>query len=128
IISSAFLCVPLFTCSVLAIFASASTLASTEGDRRMPRGKISKSSVDALNATRGKPSFLWDTELRGFGVKATPAARKVYLVQYRIGGRAGRSQRVTLGTHGNITADEARRKAKQVLGEIADGIDVAAEK
>lgn len=94
----------------------------------MPRGKISKSSVDALNALGGKPMFLWDTELRGFGVKATPAARKVYLVQYRIGGRAGRAQRVTLGTHGNITADEARRKAKQVLGEIADGIDVAAEK
>ena len=94
----------------------------------MPTGKISKTSVDVLRPTDSNPAFLWDTELRGFGVKATPAGRKVYLVQYRIGGRAGRAQRVTLGTHGNVTADEARRKAKQVLGEVADGVDVAASK
>lgn len=94
----------------------------------MATGRITKSSVDALRAVAGKPAFLWDNELRGLGVKATPAGRKVYLVQYRLGGRGGRAQRVTLGTHGNITADEARQKAKQVLGKIADGIDVAAEK
>ena len=93
----------------------------------MATGRITKSTVDALRAVGGKPAFLWDNELRGLGVKATPAGRKVYLVQYRLGGRGGRAQRVTLGTHGNITADEARQKAKQVLGEIADGIDVAAE-
>ena len=94
----------------------------------MATGRITKSTVDALRALGGKPAFLWDNELRGLGVKATPAGRKVYLVQYRLGGRGGRAQRVTLGTHGNITADEARQKAKQVLGKIADGIDVAAEK
>jgi len=93
----------------------------------MPSGKISKSNVDALNAEGGKVAFLWDTELKGFGCKSTPGGRKVYLVQYRLGGRAGRAQRVTLGAHGALTADEARRKAKLVLGQIADGTDVAGE-
>lgn len=94
----------------------------------MATGRISKSRVEALHAVGAKPAFLWDNELRGFGIKVTPAGRKVYLVQYRLGGRGGRAQRLTLGTHGTITPDQARQKAKQVLGRIADGVDVAAEK
>jgi hypothetical protein len=38
---------------------------------------------------------------KGFGCKATRAGRKVYLFQYRLGGRAGKTQRVTIGTHGD---------------------------
>lgn len=71
---------------------------------------------------------MWDNELKGFGLKATPTGRKVFLVQYRLGGRSGKAQRVTIGVYGNITADEARRKAKALLGELAEGKDVAAIK
>jgi Arm DNA-binding domain len=48
--------------------------------------KITKRTVDAL-----KPGitdlFLWDTELKGFGLKVTPGGNKVYILQYRKGGR-----------------------------------------
>ena len=64
--------------------------------------------------------------MRGFGLKVTPAGRKVYLIQYRIGGRKGRTRRVTIGVHGVLTADEARSRAKQLLGEVAAGRDPAA--
>ena len=86
---------------------------------------ISKRSVDAMRPG-AKDAYLWDAELAGFGLKVTPAGRKVYLVQYRLGGRAGRTRRVTIGTHGAVTADEARREAKRVLGQVSAGRDPAA--
>ena len=50
----------------------------------MPTGRINKTNVDALFATSGQ-AFLWDEDLRGFGVKASASGAKSYLVQYRDG-------------------------------------------
>ena len=52
----------------------------------MPKSKITKSAVDGLTAA-GRPQFLWDPELKGFGVKAEASGSKSYVIQYRIGGR-----------------------------------------
>jgi integrase len=90
----------------------------------MPQVRISKSRVDAVKAA-DQDQYLWDTELKGFGLKVTPAGRKVYIVQYRVGGRRGRTRRLTLGAHGVLTPEKARAKAKQVLGEVAAGRDPA---
>ncbi|HEY5081214.1 MAG TPA: site-specific integrase [Bauldia sp.] len=87
--------------------------------------RISKRTVDAARAQTGD-SYVWDRELSGFGLKVTPAGRKVYLVQYRVGGRKGRTRRVTVGPHGTLTADEARVEAKRLLGQVAAGLDPAA--
>jgi len=55
----------------------------------MATGRISKRTVDALKPGE-QDNYLWDGgykgALSGFGVKVTPAGRKVYLVQYRLGG------------------------------------------
>lgn len=94
-------------------------------------GKISKRTVDALRPGK-KDAYLWDggygDALPGFGVKVTPAGRKVYLIQYRLGGRKGRTRRVTIGSHGNTTAETARARAKVLLGEVAAGHDPAADR
>ena len=65
----------------------------------MATARITKRAVDAAKA-RKIDSYVWDPELPGFGLKVTPAGRKVYLVQYRLGGRKGRTRRVTIGQHG----------------------------
>jgi integrase len=91
----------------------------------MATTNITKRAVDAAKA-RKTDSYLWDRELHGFGLKVTPAGRKVYLVQYRLGGRKGRTRRVTIGRHGEITPTFARAQAKRLLGEIAAGRDPAA--
>ncbi len=93
----------------------------------MPKIKITKSAVDAL-AADGKRYAAWDSELKGFGVRVAPSGRKTYVVQYRIGGRHAKSQMVKLGVHGAITPEQARRMAHQVLGEVAGGNDVAAQR
>jgi hypothetical protein len=93
----------------------------------MAKGRITKRAVDAAKARKGD-SYVWDQELPGFGLKVTPAGRKVYLVQYRLGGRKGRTRRVTIGQHGQITPTFARDEAKRLLGAIATGRDPAAER
>jgi integrase len=93
----------------------------------MVKGPITKRSVDAA-MPRPADSYLWDDELAGFGLKITPAGRKVYLVQYQLGGRKGRTRRVTIGQHGNVTPTFARNEAKRLLGEIAAGRDPAEDR
>jgi integrase len=87
----------------------------------MPRGRITKRAVDALQCPAAKDrEFLWDDALAGFGVTAFPSGKKVYVTQYR---QAGRSRRANLGEHGPLTPDEARTEAKKLLGDVARGLD-----
>lgn len=69
--------------------------------------------------------FVWDDELPGFGLRVYASGRKTYLVQYR---SSRRTRRLTLGIHGALTPEMARREAKIHLGDIAKGGDPAEEK
>lgn len=91
--------------------------------------KVTKRSVDALIAT-SRPVFLWDDALIGFGVKALPSGRKRYIVKYRTagGGRSAPQRWLQLGSHGQLTADQARAMAQQALAAIARGEDPQADK
>jgi len=77
----------------------------------MPNGKITKRSVDALQP-KDREEFLWDTDLRGFGVKVTPKGAKTYLVQYRMAGRSTSTSRWTIGRHGAWSPTSARKEAE----------------
>lgn len=86
--------------------------------------KITKRSVDA--ATPGAQEyFIWDDELRGFGLRVYPSGRKMYLAQFRAGGRV---RRVNIGLHGAITAEDARTEAMKHLSVVRLGGDPAAER
>ena len=93
----------------------------------MATAKITKRSVDALKPGE-KDAYLWDASLAGFGVKCTPTGHKVYLVQYRIGGRGSPTRRITVGPHGTLTPDKARQAAEKVLAGVKLGSDPATEK
>ncbi len=93
----------------------------------MATGRISKRSADALKPGE-RNKLLWDSALPGFGLKVTPAGGRTYLVQYRIGGRKGRTRRVTIGKHGPLTPEQARLEAKRILGEVAAGQDPAEDR
>ena len=68
--------------------------------------------------TGERESVFWDRELSGFGVRVYPSGSKVYLVQTRSGGK---SRRVTIGRHGLVTAEQARRKAAALIAGIKAG-------
>jgi hypothetical protein len=86
---------------------------------------LNKTTVDAIHVGE-RDIYLWDDELAWFGLKITPTGRRVYLIQYRIGGRKGRTRRITFGTHGVLTPHQARQEAKRLLGEVQVGRDPAA--
>ena len=75
---------------------------------------LSKRTVDGLSGA-GKDVIYWDPELAGFGVRVYPSGAKVYLVQSR---GPGGSKRVTVGRHGVISADQARRRAAVIVAHI----------
>ncbi|MXZ28765.1 MAG: tyrosine-type recombinase/integrase [Gammaproteobacteria bacterium] len=84
---------------------------------KLRRRSISKRTVEALPAG-DREAVYWDSSLSGFGVRVYPSGSKVYLVQTRAGGQ---SRRLTVGRHGLITAEQARRKAAQIIADIKAG-------
>jgi integrase len=55
-----------------------------------------------------------------------PSGAKVYVLQYRVGGRGSQARRRVIARHGVVTPDEARIRARRLLTDIADGKDPAA--
>ena len=83
--------------------------------------------VDADGSSRRVIYF--DSVLPGFGLMVTPTGSKSFVVQYRAGrGRAAPTRRLTLGSFGALTPDEARAEAKRILADAARGADPAAER
>ena len=78
---------------------------------------ISRRTVEALKTDRD--TMFWDRELPGFGVRVHPSGRKVYVAQTRARGKA--AKRVTVGVHGVLTAEEARRRAALIIARIKAG-------
>ncbi len=85
--------------------------------------KLTKRTVEAL-PIEAKDYFAWDDEVAGFGVRVMPSGAKTYQAQYRKGGR---TRRISLGRHGTLTADEARKRARELLGRVAGGENPAEE-
>src|SRR5690349_2016225 len=86
----------------------------------MATGNITKRTVDAL----GPGDTLWDTVVRGFGVRRQKEQR-VYVLKYRI---HGRQRFFKIGQHGTMTPDQARTEAKKFLGQVAGDKDPAEAK
>lgn len=97
------------------------------GDLTKPkRVRLNKSNVDAIPYSSRRQMIYRDTDIPGFGLRVT-AASKTYICEYWLP-ELNKSVRASLGKHGKITVDEARRKAKKLLGLSADGIDANEEK
>lgn len=89
----------------------------------MPSSKISKRTVDAAEPGQ-REMFVWDEDLRGFGLRITPKGAKSYVLQYRMGGREARTQRYTIGKHGSPwTPEGARKEAERLLILVRQGTD-----
>ncbi|KAA0681998.1 site-specific integrase [Roseomonas genomospecies 6] len=65
----------------------------------------------------------WDTEIGGFGVKVYASGKAQFILRYR--GQQKQQREFRLGQVGVIGADEARSKAKILVGKIMEGSDPA---
>ena len=88
--------------------------------------KVTKRTVDALKPEAGQDVLLWDDELPGFGVRVRPSGSKSYFVKYRTAG--GRQRWLTLGPHGPLTPELARKRALQEKAAVAGGADPSGDR
>src|SRR4051794_22187507 len=95
---------------------------------RVPTIRISKRATDEIVAGP-KTAIYYDTDLKGFGLRVTSSNARAWIVEYRPGngGRGVASRRMTIGSAGTLTVDEARRKARDVLASARLGGDPALE-
>jgi len=88
--------------------------------------KITKRTVDAT-APADKDVFIWDDEIKGFGLKVFPSGQKSFVFQYRP--PEGSARRGTLGKYSaTMTAAQARDKAKKWRRIVEDGGDPLGDK
>lgn len=88
--------------------------------------KLTKRFVESIIPDTDKMIKHWDSELKGFGLIVLPSGRRTYCVQYRNVNRVKKMFKI--GTHGQVTTEEARSLAKKYLSGIVHGLDPAEKK
>lgn len=92
----------------------------------MAKASITKRTVDAAKA-KGAEYVIWDSEVSGFGLKVSPSGGKVYIYRYRLArpkkAASTAPRKYTIGKHGNLTPDQARKRAKELAALVEQRID-----
>jgi integrase len=91
--------------------------------------KIGRRALSTLPAV-SRPTVFYDTDLTGFGLKASPTGAVSFIVEYRPGpgGRSISKRRMVLGNSKTLTPEEARNLASGILARVRLGNDPAAER
>ena len=86
--------------------------------------KLTKRHIDALPA-REKEYFVWDDQLKGFGVRVYPNGGKRYVAQAV---RRGKTIRVQIGRYEALPFEKAKTRAREAIADIDDGRNPNKEK
>jgi len=81
----------------------------------------SKIKLTDANLRRLQPGRTWDAQISGFGVKVASSGKTTFILRYR--GKANKQREFRIGHFGVIGVDEARKKAKVLIGKIMEGGD-----
>lgn len=83
--------------------------------------KITKRTVDAAEKAAER-YILWDSDLKGFGLRVETSGTKTFLVRYRM---AGRKRFYALARSEEVAPEQARALAKEALSNVRHGLDPA---
>lgn len=86
---------------------------------------LNKTAIDSLPIPPTGYAIHWDDKIAGLGVRVTSTGVKAFVFQRRINGK---EKRITIGRYGELTAEQAKKEAKKLAGQIAAGGDPVAEK
>ncbi len=88
--------------------------------------KISVRSVAAFTGNDDKDSWLWDSTIKGFGIKVSKAGRKTFVYKFR--SEDGRQRKRKIGDVGSMTPEQARKEAQRLSASLAFGKDIVKTK
>lgn len=87
--------------------------------------QLTKTSVGEIPYTAGSVAIIYDTKLKGFGLRVSGSV-KAFFAEGRVNGK---TRRVKIGTHEKgLSAEEARKQAQALLAEMHRGEDPNAKK
>ena len=88
------------------------------------RQRLTKTLCTDVRTNEGR-FIVWDSELRGFGLRVTSAGVKTFVIRYRVGGgRTGVERMFSVGRFGpQLPVEEARKLAREALAEVVKGGD-----
>jgi integrase len=88
--------------------------------------KLTQATIARLKLPAGKTDVIFfDDEIPGFGLRLRAGGRRVWIAQYRIGSK---QRRLSLGSADKVSAELARREAKNRLARVELGYDPQQEK
>lgn len=83
--------------------------------------KLTNKNVDQLTPS-SKSYIVWDSDVKGFGVRVNLNAKKTFILKFRVGvGRAAKIRKPVIGAVGIMKVEEARRIARKWLLEASEG-------
>lgn len=101
------------------------------GVRKWGAGSMPKLTDDFIKTFAPPPGakdrLVFDTEVKGLGIRATASGSKMFLVQWT-DKATGKKVRDPLGAWGTLTVKAARDAARAQVGRVASGVDVKAER
>ena len=83
--------------------------------------KLTKRTVEGA-APDAERYILWDSALKGFGLRVESSGTKTFLVRYRV---AGRKRFLSIGRFGDLAPEQARALAQETLASVRKGNDSA---
>lgn len=87
----------------------------------MAAKRLTERVLDELEPDPGAQYVQWDRDLKGFGVRVSPAGAKAFILKYRLA--SGRVRWKTIGRVGELALEKARKFAQDDIGIVARGED-----
>lgn len=89
----------------------------------MSKLTLSKVKAEISQARReGRDCRIWDDNPKGLGLRIKPSGTATYFIQY-LSPVTFKKARHTIGQHGRVTLDEARKAARVLFADIVKGAD-----
>src|SRR6185295_5686758 len=110
------------------IEADSETILSPHGKRIVKAREPVKLTGRTCDAAKPEAAdyTLWDADLIGLGLRVYHSGKKGFTCQWR-DRSTGETRRMSLGLQGRVTPDQARERARVVLGQAAAGQDPSGE-
>jgi len=89
------------------------------------KARLTKRSVSTIKP-RQVSYDVRDTDIKGFLLRVRPTDNNTYFLQYR--NKDGRQTHFRIGSTANLTPIQARDVAEKRVGEVANGVDIQAER
>lgn len=97
-------------------------------DRVIAMAKLTKTLVESTKAPEKGDTYVWDSELQGFGVRIQASGRKTYIARYRVKNAERTQRKLTIARCSDMPPEKARELARKVFAQVAEGKDPVGER